>query len=233
MRNFFIIAGTGLVAACGGGSESIAVQGDFAPGTAPGRVYAAEARVDAEVREGAFELDGLATSPISLRLIQSGDTVGRIDIADLPPGARLVLRSLSTDARSGRAFPRTVELTGTEAVMVNGIRMMNADALPRAVDAAGVVLARSSDGVALLVRPASDALPDLRVVVTPVTAILTRDSLAADLARLEVGDSVQVQGESERGFVVATRLVLPGASPASTVSFLAEARRRMGRHRVR
>lgn len=220
MRNFLAFAGATLLAGCGGGSESITVGGDFAPGgtSSPGRVFAAEARVDAEVREGAFELKGLATSPVSLRLVQAGDTVGRIDIADLPPGSRLVLHALRTDPRSGRAFPRTVELAGADVVSVNGIRMMNEDALPSVVDATGTVLSASSDRVALLVRPADDALPDLRTVVTPTTAIVTRDSLGADVRTLSAGDSVRVHGDVERGFVVASRLVLLGADPAATVS---------------
>jgi len=224
MRNFLALVGTTLLAACGGGSETITVGGDFAPGGAssPGRVFAVEARVDAEVRGGAFELEGLATSPVSLRLVQTGDTVGRIDIADLPPGSRLVLHALRTDPRSGRAFPRTVELTGADVVSVNGIRMMNADALPSVVDATGTVLSASSDRVALLVRPTDDALPDLRTVVTPMTDVVTRDSLGADIRNLAAGDSVRVHGDAEGGFVVASRLVLLGAKPAPTVSSTGE-----------
>lgn len=219
MRIFLALSAASILAACGGGSEGIAVQGDFAPGGAlPGRVFAVEARVDAEVRDDGFEIDGLATSPISLRLVQSGDTVGRIDIADLPPGSRAVLHELRTDRRSGRSFPSTVELTGAQSVTVNGIRMMNEDALPGTVDAGGVVLAASRDRGALLVRPADERLPDLRVVVTPVTAVLTSDSLAADIATLSIGDSVRVHGNPERGFIVADRLTLPLASAAPTVS---------------
>jgi hypothetical protein len=219
MRTFLAPSGAFLLAACGGGAEAISVQGDFAPGgTPPGSVFAVEARVDAEVQDAEFELDGLATSPISLRLVQSGDTVGRIDIADLPPGSRAVLHQLRTDPRSGRAFPSTVELTGAQSVTVNGIRMMNADALPDTVNADGVVLAASGDHRALLVRPADERLPDLRVVITPVTAVVTSDSLAADVSTLSVGDSVRVGGKRERGFVVADRLTLSLASAAPTVS---------------
>jgi hypothetical protein len=219
MRIFLTLSAASILAACGGGSEAIAVQGDFAPGgTPPGRVFAVEARVDAEVRDDAFEIDGLATSPISLRLVQSGDTVGRIDIADLPPGSRAVLHELRTDARSGRAFPSTVELTGAQSVTVNGIRMMNADALPGTVDADGVVLAASGDHRALLVRPTDERLPDLRVVVTPLTALVAGDSLAADISTLAIGDSVRVQGKRERGFIIADRLTLPLSSAAPTVS---------------
>jgi hypothetical protein len=208
-----------LLAACGSGSESISVKGDFAsPQTAPGRVYALEARVDAEVKDGAFSLGGLATSPISLRMVQNGDTVGQVEIADLAPGSGLVLHGLRTDPRSGRAFPATVELSGASVVRINGIRMMSPDALPDAVDAAGGVLAASNDRAALLVRPADEALPDLRVVVAATTSTLTRDSLSADLADLSVGDSVHVQGPAERGFVLADRLTLLRAPPASTVS---------------
>lgn len=217
MRTFLALAV--LLAACGSGSESISVEGDFAsPATAPGRVYALEARVDAEVKDGSFSLGGLATSPISLRMVQNGDTVGQVDLAELPPGAGVVLHGLRTDPRSGRAFPATVEISGASVVRVNGIRMMGPGALPAAVDAPGVVLAASADRSALLVRPADEQLPDLRVVVTPTTSVVTSDSVAADLQELSVGDSVHVRGPTERGFVLTDRLTLPGASPASTVS---------------
>ena len=217
MRTFLALAV--LLAACGSGSEPITVRGDFAsPATAPGRVYALEARVDAEVKDGSFELGGLATSPISLRMVQNGDTVGKVDIADLPPGAGLVLHGLRSDPRSGRAFPATVELSGARVVRVNGIRMMNPDALPGSVDGSGIVLAAASDRSALLVRATDERLPDLRVVVTPTTSILTPDSLDADLRELSIGDSVHVLGPTERGFVVTDRLTLLDASPASTVS---------------
>lgn len=225
MRTFSALAAT-LLAACGGGSDAIEVRGEFAGGpTSPGRVYALEARVDAEVRDGAFEIGGLATSPISLRLVQSGDTVGRIDVAELPSGSRLVLHGLRTDARSGRTFPSSVEITGAQAVRVNGIRMMNADALPGTVDADGTVLAASADRSALLVRPTSDELPDLRVSVSPSTSVLTRDSLDAKLNELSVGDSIHVNGTTQRGVVFATQLILPTSLAAPTVSLAEDAPR--------
>lgn len=220
MRRPACLALAALLAACDGAAEGITVEGDLAPGAAaaPDRVYAVEAGQGAEVREGGFSLSGLATSPISLRLVQSGDTASRIDIADLPPGSSLQLHGLRTDRRSGRAFPTSIELEGAQSVTINGIRMMNADALPGTVDADGVVLAHASDRSALLVRPANDQLPDLRVVVTPVTSVVTRDSIAANLATLSIGDSVVVRGSTERGFVVADRLVVPVTSAAPTVS---------------
>ncbi len=185
-----------LLAACGSGAETISVKGDFAdPAAAPGRVYALEARVDAEVRDGAFELGGLATSPISLRMVQNGDTVGQVELTELAPGTGVVLHGLRTDARSGRAFPATVEVSGARVVRVNGIRMMSPAALPAAINTRGVVLAASSDRAALLVRPADAGLPDLRVVVTPITV--------AELRSLAIGDSVHVRGPTESGFVVA------------------------------
>jgi len=144
--------------------------------------------------------------------------VGHLDLAELPPGAGIVLHGLRTDPRSGRAFPATVEITGASVVRVNGIRMMNPAALPDTVDAPGVVLAAASDRSALLVRPTDAQLPDLRVVVTPTTSVVTPDSLAADIRGLSVGDSVHVRGPTERGLVVTDRLILPGAEPAPTVS---------------
>jgi hypothetical protein len=185
-----------LLAACGGG-DTITVRGNFArAGDAPERVYALEARTEAEVRNGAFEVGGLATSPISLRLLRGGDTVGVLELSGVAAGSSVVLRGVRIDPRTRRAFPSTVELSGTPTATVNGVRV---GPLPARVDAAGVVLSASRDGAALLVRPADPDLPDLRVVTSPATA-------GTATAGLAPGDSVRVRGETERGFVVADRV---------------------------
>lgn len=211
MRTFSTMAAVALLSGCGDDAAGIAVRGDFAPGArAPTSVYALEAGRGAEVDEKGFALADLSTSPISLRVLVDGDTAGRIDLPGLPDGAELTLRGVRMDAASGWAFPAEVEIKGASSVMVNGIRMMNPSALPGSVDATGVILAASADRAALLVRPTDESLPDLRVVVTQTTATVTPDSQSAVLSSISVGDSVHVQGPTERGFVLADRLTLVG-----------------------
>jgi len=215
MRTFHAMAAVALLSGCGDDAAGIAVRGDFAPGArAPTSVYALEAGRGSEVGEKGFSLADLSTSPISLRLLVDGDTAGRIDLPDLPDGAELTLRGVRMDTASGWAFPAEVEIKGASSVMVNGIRMMNPSALPGSVDATGVILAASADRAALLVRPSDERLPDLRVVVTQTTATVTPDSQSAVLSSISVGDSVRVQGPTERGFVLADRITLVGI-PAS------------------
>ncbi|HEX5724217.1 MAG TPA: dienelactone hydrolase family protein, partial [Longimicrobiaceae bacterium] len=197
------------VGACGGGG--IDIRGDFAgPGAAPAAsVWAVEAEQGADVREGAFEIEGLVAGPVTLRLMAGGDTVGRIEIPDLPAGASVALRGLRVDQTSGLAFPASVELEGARAVLVNGIRMAPAGRVPSEVAVAGTVLAISDDADALLLRPDDAGLPDLRVVVGLATETVTPDGDPAEPAALAPGDSVRVEGRSDSGFVVASRLVVP------------------------
>ncbi|HYW06637.1 MAG TPA: hypothetical protein VE913_06765 [Longimicrobium sp.] len=231
MRTLHAMAAVALLSGCGDDAAGIAVRGDFAPGArSPTSVYALEAGRAAEVGDKGFSLADLATAPISLRVLVDGDTAGRIDLPDLPDGAELTLRGLRMDAASGWAFPAEVELKGASSVMVNGIRMMNSSALPGSVDATGVILAASADRAALLIRPGDDGLPDLRVVVSQTTATVTPDSQSAVLSSVSVGDSVRVQGPTDRGFVLADRLTLIGipssvgvvSGPAESVTGSAE-----------
>jgi len=211
------------LAACGGAGERVSIRGDFADTAAATSVRAVEAARDAEVKGGRFELRGLSAGPATLRLVRGADTSATLALDNAPAGAGIVLHGLRTDARSHRAFPRSVELTGTELLLVNGVRMGADGLVPADVDARGAILALSDERDALLLRPDDAALPDLRVVVGLGTRVVGDDGSPADAASLARGDSVRVQGRADHGFVVAERLtvarrlaVLPEPSAAVT-----------------
>jgi hypothetical protein len=223
MRRISIIS-LAVLAACGGGAERVSIRGDFADSaSAPTRVRAVEAEREAEVKGGAFELRDLSAGPATLRLVRGADTAGTLALDNAPAGAAVVLHGLRTDARSGRAFPRAVELTGADLLGVNGVRMAGDARIPAEVDAHGAVLALAEERDALLFRPDDASLPDLRVVLGLGTEAVTPDGDPADLAVLARGDSVQVKGRADRGFVVAERLTLSrraalGAAPEPTAT---------------
>jgi hypothetical protein len=196
-------------AGCGGGAERVSIRGDFADSaSAATRVRAVEAAREVEVERGGFELRDLAAGPATLRLVRGTDSSAVLALDNAPAGAKVVLHALRTDARSGRAFPRAVELTGAELLLVNGVRMAGDDRLPAEIDAPGSILALSAERDAILVRPDDASLADLRVVVGLATETVTTDGDPVDLASLGRGDSLRVQGRVDHGFVVARRLTV-------------------------
>ena len=223
MRAFFLLVFA--VSACGGGADRVSIRGDFADSaSAAALVRAVEAEREAEVKGGAFELRGLAAGPATLRLVRGADTAVTLALDNAPAGAGVVLHGLRTDARSGRAFPRAVELTGVDLLLVNGVRMANNATLPAEVDAHGAILALTDERDAILFRPDDAALPDLRVVVGLATETVTPDGDPVDVMSLGRGDSVRVKGRADQGFVVAERLTVPrrfaldAAPPADAVA---------------
>jgi len=207
MRAFLLLM-VGL-AACGGAADRVSIRGDFADSaSAPEVVRAVEAAREAEVKGGAFELGGLTAGPATLRLVRGAGSAGTLALDNAPAGTSVMLHGLRTDARSGRAFPRSVELTGVDVLQVNGVRMANDVALPAQVDAHGAILALTAERDALLFRPDDAALPDLRVVVGLATETVTPQGAPVDVASLARGDSVRVKGRADHGFVVAERLTV-------------------------
>jgi hypothetical protein len=219
------------LSACDGGADRVSIRGDFADSaTAATAVRAVEAEREAEVKGGAFELRDLSAGPATLRLVRGADSAGTLALDNAPAGAAVVLHGLRTDARSGRAFPRAVELTGAELLLVNGVRMASDAALPGEVDAPGAILALTDEHDAVLFRPDDASLPDLRVVVGLGTETVTADGDPVDLASLARGDSIRVKGRADHGFVVAERLTVPrrvamdAAPPTETVASPSEPR---------
>lgn len=197
------------LAACGAGGERVSIRGDFADTAAmPTAVYAVEAQREVEVKRGTFDLRDLSAGPVTLRLVRGVDTVGTLSLQNVPAGTQLELQKLQTDGDTRRAFPRSLALQGPPVLLVNGIRMGPADALPEVVDARGTVLAMSDDHAALLVRPSDAALPDMRVVVGLGTETVTPDSAVIEAGAILPTDSVRVEGRVDQGFVVASRITV-------------------------
>jgi hypothetical protein len=210
MRAFVFCVSILTAAACGNGGGTVTLRGDFpASESIPTSVVAVEAEQEAEVAAGGFELAGLTPGPVTLRLVREGETLGTLAVGNLPAGSTLALRGLRVDPETRRAFPTTVEVDGPGLVRINGLRMGPAGALPAEVDERGVVLATSMGSGILLLRPDDAALPDLRVLLSPATETLTPDGDPVVVDALAAGDSVRVEGRTDSGIVVATRLTVP------------------------
>jgi hypothetical protein len=197
------------LSACGDAGR-VSVRGDFADSLAmPSSVVATEAGKDAEVKRGAFAMGGLAAGPATLRLVRGADSSAVLAISSLPAGARAVLHGIRVDSATGRAFPRSVELTGADVVLVNGVRMGSDAAVPAEVDARGTALGVSPGHDAVLFRPDASTIPDLRVAITLATQVATPDGDPVDASRIARGDSLRVQGRVDHGFVVASHITVP------------------------
>jgi hypothetical protein len=206
-----------LLAACGGGGApdpaGATVRGALRadPLAADGDTLYVRVAGDSErvpVLGGAFVLPGVGPGPATLRFARGADSVARMEVGELPEGASLELRGIRLDGASGLAFPASVGLDGAATVTVNGLRYA-ARPLPAQLRADGTVLAVSDAGDALLVRPADGSLPDLRVVVGPLTETATPDGDPVPAGELARGDSVRVEGRTDGPYVVASRIVAP------------------------
>lgn len=162
------------------------------------------------VDAGAFRLEDLSGDPIDLRFTSDDGVHARMEIRELAGGARVDLLGIWLE--DGVAHASAVDLEGADLVTINGIRFAPAGALPRELDERGVVLATGRSGDALLVRPLDESLPDLRVVMTPATEVVSPDGEPVRGDGAEVGDTVRIEGRSESGYLVASRLELPRIS---------------------
>lgn len=211
-----------LAAACA--DQGVELRGTLADGWTGGALFVsvegAPERV--EVRQNAFALDGLPAGPVRLRIQEEDGEAARVDIHDLPAGASLSLQRIRL--REGRelAFPSAVRIRGAELVTINGIRMADPGALPRRVEAEGEVLAVRDQGDALIVRPRSDDLPDLPVVVTPATRVTDHSGEDVSPERVSVGDSVLVKGPTEAGYLLAEHIRLADSPPGRSRGRAAE-----------
>ncbi len=209
------------LAACGG-DEGATVAGNFAPGAgSPTSVWVVEAERSAGADTAGFSIAGLVPGPASMRLMRGGDTAGVLNVGSLTSGSKLTLHGLRVDEASGLAFPRSIELDGADAVVVNGIRMAPEGRVPENVDADGAVLGWAPEAGAMLLRPQNASLPDLRVIVGPTTELVGTDGGQAAASAINPGDSVQVQGRFENGYVLASRITIPSRVAATDVPGLA------------
>ncbi|HEY0025972.1 MAG TPA: hypothetical protein VGB24_23990 [Longimicrobium sp.] len=209
------------LAACGG-DEGATVAGNFAPGAgSPTSVWVVEAERSAGADTAGFSIADLVPGPASMRLMQGSDTAGVLNVGSLPSGSKLTLHGLRVDEASGLAFPRSIELDGADAVVVNGIRMAPEGRVPEHVDAGGAVLGWAPESGAMLLRPQNAALPDLRVIVGPTTELVGTDGGQAAASAINPGDSVQVQGRFENGYVLASRITIPSRVAATDLPGLA------------
>lgn len=195
------------VAACG--RDGVTLRGTFDAGE---RFDSASAWVvgggePVPVRDRAFELRDVPAGPLELRLRLDGARELRLALDTLSAGDEVELRRIWADDASGLAFPATVE--GVRMLQVNGLRYAPSGRLPRVVDTPVRVLAAGDDGTALLVRPADERLPDLRVAITPGTVVLSSEGDSVDAEGIATGDSLRLHGELRAGVVVARRVVLP------------------------
>jgi hypothetical protein len=165
-----------------------------------------------EVSDGRFVLRDVPPGVVDLRLGDNRGEAARLLIHGLPAGAHLSLHDLRLERGTRLVFPSRIDLDGARTVTINGIRMAPPGSVSGRLREQGVLLAVSGAADALLVRPLNERLPDLRVVVTPTTDVTTPDGDPADAELLSAGDTVQVEGAAEQGYLVATRIVAPRSS---------------------
>jgi hypothetical protein len=178
-------------------------------------VWVVEAERSADADAAGFSIAGLVPGPASMRLMRGSDTAGVLNVGSLPSGSKLTLHGLRVDEASGLAFPRSIELDGADAVVVNGIRMAQESRLPENVDTGGTVLGWTPEAGALLVRPQNAAVPDLRVIVGPTTELVGTDGGQAAASAITLGDSVQVRGRFENSYLLASRITIPSRIAAT------------------
>lgn len=198
-----------ILTACG--ESSVSLSGTMVPGSDASEVFVLGAAERAQIEADSFSLSGVGGDTVELRFTTGGEEPARMLLIGLPAGQDVHLEGIWIE--DGVAHAARVRGDPGGSVLVNGLRMAPASALPREVAAHGTVLSASGEGDAILLRPADESLPDLRVVITPGTVLRTVDGApargAGDAGELEYGDSVRVMGQGVDGYVVATEVILP------------------------
>lgn len=210
MRSLLTISCLLLTTACG--DDTFTVRGFLDPESSATEVFVVGQPLRARIEADSFVIGGVSGDRVELEFAEEGDRRGRMRIERWSVDD-IALRGIWFE--DGVAFASG--LTGEGAATVNGLRMAGEGELPRTVSISGTVLAASRSGDALIVRPHDERMPDLRVVVTPGTSIESEAGEAAE-ADFEFGDTLQVEGTTELGYVVATALVVrspPAAEEAA------------------
>lgn len=189
-----------LTAACG--DDTLTIHGWLDPGSGATDVYVVGEPIRAVIEADSFVIRGVTGAVAELEFAEGDDRRGRMRVEDWS-GSPLELRRIWLN--DGRAYPSAIG--GEGAATVNGLRMASDGVLPERVSAEVVVLAASRRGDAMIGRPVEGGLPDLRIVVTPGTAV---DPEIDDFDP-EEGDRLWIEGATESGYVVATRIGIPPA----------------------
>jgi hypothetical protein len=195
-----------LLSACR--ARDATVQGSLVDGSDVSRVWVVGITDPTRVVDGEFRLEGLPAGPIDLRFGDDERELGRLLIADVPAGATLRLHRVWIDDR-GYAFPSRIE--GRDLLVINQLRWAPDGAMGGEVDGTMQVLAAARDGDAVIVRPVDSEGPDLRVVITGATLARTTDGDPVDRLRLRFGDTIDVRGQGQGGFVMAREIVVARA----------------------
>ena len=193
-----------LCAGCGGGS--LTLEGTLADSTAATEVWALGRPERVPVENGAFRIEAVEGDTIELRFVTGEDRQARMVVHDMPDGGTVRLDGVWFEDEV--AFPTRADGGDGRPLVVNGIRMARADAVPENVNLAGTVLAVDGDGDALVLRPDDASLPDLDVLITPAAVVRTADGDLVEVERLEFGDSLRVSGIGQGGRVIAAEIMV-------------------------
>lgn len=220
------------VAAGGCSQRDVTLRGSLGEGWRDERLFVSVEGMPerVEIQGDTFALSGISAGRVTLRIGSEDAEIARIDIRELAAGASLSLDRLRRDRSRDLAFPSAIRVEGGGPVTINGIRMADPGALAPRLEADGVVLALSGGRRRILVRPRSGDLPDLPVVATDSTHVLDAEGEEASLRRLSPGDTVQVAGRTEAGYLYAERITL--ASARASARALTEPARSTGRARA-
>jgi hypothetical protein len=207
-----------LAAAAACAEDRTIVRGSFVTEaetcTLPGvtRVHV-EGGVDtAAVRGCRFRLGVRDSGAVVLAFGDGEDVVGWMYLEDLPARSTLRVERIAVDERS-LAVPGAAALEGGELIRINGLRVGNPRDLPSRVEVEGLVLAVADEAGLLLVRPADEALPDLRVRLDLAADVFTTAGERGSLATLDFADPVRIEGRTRDGLVLARRVIVPAPPP--------------------
>jgi hypothetical protein len=195
-----------LVVLCGCESETTVIEGTLLDPEAATHVQVGDVGELAVVEAGTFTLGAIPGDSAELRFVKNGREIGTVQLNGLLGGHHLALEGIYFDEERG--FPSTIEFEGKGPLVVNGLRMAAPHQLSETIATDGTLLASSSTGDAIVVRPLDEAMPDLRVVIVPATSVRRTDERPVSLRNLDFGDSLRVVGSVTDGYVIASEVLV-------------------------